>query len=192
MATSLNAQFELPCPQCMGFNSDKNDSICCNSCSNWFHKGCTTLSKKRLNDIEVHNLPYTCEFCKRIKACSKCLQQDKNPSNCLYCVTCLKNICDDCNSCSSDQICLYRSTDTPFYCDHCNALYPCKVCEKQCYNDSINQPSIFCDKCLSWIHFKCSKLTIRQFNKYGRSPEEPFYCNMCINESLPLTSISNS
>ena len=178
-----------PCAICMGFCSTSDNSILCDFCQNWFHQRCAKLSNKKLNDLSNENALFKCSICAKDKSCHICGDTNLTSSNSLYCVTCLLNVCDSCNSLPNSLIHSFRTTDCPFYCSSCSLFYPCLVCGDHCYNDSVHQPSINCDICQNWVHHKCSKLTVNQFNKYGRTPT-PFYCSNCINENIPFTKLS--
>ena len=112
--------------------------------------------------------------------------------NSLYCVTCKTRICDGCNDTfSSDQLKLFKETEKPFYCLYCDKLYPCKICKKQCYNDIVHAPSIYCDSCHEWLHHGCSKLTYTQFNKLGNG-DQNYYCHVCMAENVPFAKLSKN
>ena len=132
---------------------------------------------------------FKCSICEKEKNCHTCGDTQLNPLNSLYCVTCLENLCDSCNSLPNSLIHSFRTTDCPFYCSSCSLFYPCLVCEDHCFNDSVHQPSINCDICKQWVHHKCSKLTVNQFNKYGRI-SDPFYCSNCVAENIPFSKLS--
>ena len=186
--------YNFPCTLCMGFCSPDDKSLLCHFCTNWFHQSCTKTSNKQFdkfsNTSEIHSL-FKCSICLKTTHCDICHSLDTTTSNSLYCVTCLNVICDTCNPISSDQIHEFRSSTCPFYCSTCVRHYPCIVCNEHCYNDALHQPSIHCDICNKWVHFKCSKLTISQFNKYGRT-DLPYFCSSCINQTLPYNQLSNA
>ena len=180
-----------PCALCMGFCfPDTEKCILCNFCMNWFHQDCAKLSNKRFNEL-TNNSTFKCSICIDSKKCDTCESEQIDPSNSLYCVTCLKVQCDDCSSFSSYQTHLLRSTDKPYYCITCSLDYPCLICKEHCYNDIIHQPSIMCDFCNNWVHQKCSKLTINQFNKYGQI-DLPYYCTPCLANTMPFTKLSRA
>ncbi len=66
-----------------------------------------------------------------------------------------------------------------------SSKYPCKKCMKCC---RVNQNSIYCEICESWIHLKCTSLTISQFKAYGNKLSDPYFCSFCIAENLPVDS----
>ena len=43
---------------------------------------------------------------------------------------------------------------------------------------------VHCSICKSWLHKICSNVTDEKYTKVTSSPE-PFYCHICISESLP-------
>ena len=46
-------------------------------------------------------------------------------------------------------------------------------------------PAIFCDICKKWLYLKCSNLTDSQFDTLCSS-SMPYFCHMCISDSLPI------
>ena len=152
-------------------------------------------STKNNSDISfVENSNYICRFCSNLHPCHKCRLQitESNIKTSLYCTTCKVRICDDCNtSFSSDQLKIFKQTDTPFYCKTCNDFYPCKVCKTQCYNDIVHDPSIFCDNCQKWLHHACSKLSHTQFNRLGKENID-YVCHVCIAENVPFVKLSKN
>ena len=177
-----------PCPICMGFcNTEKR--IICGYCKNWFHQRCAKLSNAKFNSFVNSGTAFKCSICKNEKTCHSCGDTDLTHLNSLYCVTCLQDTCDSCNSLPISLVHSFRTTDCPFYCSSCSLFYPCLVCGDHCFNDSVHQPSINCDLCQQWVHHKCSKLTVNQFNKYGQTPT-PFYCCNCVAENIPFSKLS--
>jgi len=49
--------------------------------------------------------------------------------------------------------------------------------------------AIYCSICKSWLHKICSNVTDEQYAEVTSSPE-PFYCHICISESLPTNLVS--
>jgi len=135
-------------------------------------------------------MQFVCSICAKTQSCDTCHSDNIETSNSLYCITCLNVICDRCNSIPNDLIQSYRTSCDSFYCPVCAQEYPCIVCKEHCYNDTAHQPSIRCDHCENWVHQKCSKLTINQFNRYGRI-DLPYFCTPCLNKSMPFNQISN-
>ena len=187
-----NTDLSYPCALCMGFCQSNEKSLRCNFCMNSFHQSCSKISHKAFADFTnpSSTSQYKCSICSKTKCCDYC-NCNTSPSNSLYCITCLKTICDSCNSISSDQIHNFRTTNSSFYCSYCSLIYPCIICEEHCFNDSVHQPSIQCDKCQRWIHHKCSRLTIKQFNRYGLT-DLPYFCPPCLNQTLPFNQISDA
>ena len=56
-----------------------------------------------------------------------------------------------------------------------NIKYPCGVCFKNCTSSCI-----FCDKCESWMHYKCEKLSKKDFLTLSNSPIG-YVCLRCCN-----------
>ena len=190
-STDVGEISNYPCAICMGFCLETENCIQCDLCLNWFHKNCVQLSNEKFRFLSNSSAKYTCTICVHNRKCEVC---DKSPTQSrlrfLYCVTCLKHFCDDCNPFLSDQIDKYRLTDEPFYCPSCAAFYPCKVCSKHCYYDSIHQPFITCSSCESRVHMKCSKLTRSQLNKIGL--KNPYLCSTCVSTNLPFIKLSKN
>ena len=57
-----------------------------------------------------------------------------------------------------------------------NWKYPCVKCLKPV---KTNQKGIECDICMKWIHFKCTKLSIAQYNYLEENNDTPFLCYIC-------------
>jgi len=49
--------------------------------------------------------------------------------------------------------------------------------------------AIYCRICESWLHKTCSNVTDEQCAEVTSS-SEPFYCHICISESLPTNLVS--
>ena len=181
-----------PCTVCMGFCLEDENCILCNICNNWFHKECVNLSNEKFRLLSNNiNSKFTCTICVFNKKCEVCNKnQNQSRVRFLYCVTCLNHFCDDCNPFLSDEIDKYRLTDEPFYCPSCAAFYPCGVCGKHCYHDTVHQPFITCTCCNSRIHTKCSKLTRSQSNKTRL--ENSYICSSCVSENLPFAKLSKN
>ena len=60
----------------------------------------------------------------------------------------------------------------------------CHVCET-----IFLDKGVFCKICLTWLHINCIKMTKKQYKKVSDSPL-PYYCQQCISNILPLTSIT--
>ena len=59
--------------------------------------------------------------------------------------------------------------------------YPCQICKKACRK---NQRNLFCTRCRSWSHQKCTGLTRSQFDIIKSSiPSSPFICNRCVTKT---------
>ena len=67
-----------------------------------------------------------------------------------------------------------------------NIKYPCKICTKSCRS---NQNCIFCDNCETWIHLKCTALTLSQLKYYSNNSNMPFFCESCITDNLPVNCL---
>ena len=60
--------------------------------------------------------------------------------------------------------------------DHDHEKDLCGICHKEVKN---NDKAIECNKCLTWIHIKCNKLTNKQYKHFQDNPEEKFECKNC-------------
>ena len=63
----------------------------------------------------------------------------------------------------------------------------CIICQKVC---NISDKCICCAVCNKWIHLKCSKLTIKQYENYSHS-NDCYYCKLCLDSILPFQSLQN-
>ena len=63
----------------------------------------------------------------------------------------------------------------------------CVICQKVC---KISHKCICCAVCNKWIHLKCSKLTIKQYENYSHS-NDCYYCKLCVDSILPFQSLQN-
>ena len=64
----------------------------------------------------------------------------------------------------------------------------CPVCLKVCKD---SQKGICCDVCDQWLHRKCAKISLVQFQSLGNS-DSPFYCHHCLSSALPFVNITKS
>ena len=195
-----NPSLKFPCANCMGFCVENTKCVRCSICINWFHKSCCKLSniafdnlRNNTNLLFIENSDYICKFCSNLQPCDICRLQitPLNIKSSLYCITCKIRVCDDCNtSFSSDQLKIFKETDTPFYCRTCSDFYPCKVCKTHCYDDIVHAPSIFCNNCKYWLHHACSKLSHTQFNRLGNESID-YVCHVCVAENIPFIKLCN-
>ena len=66
--------------------------------------------------------------------------------------------------------------------------YPCSLCQKLCKS---NQRCICCDICQLWTHFKCTTLSLTEFDILGNS-NLTYFCQTCINATFPFSHISDA
>ena len=59
-----------PCPVCK-YNCEL-DCILCDTCQNWFHYRCVSLSKTKFQNLASDESAYSCTLCKRNSKCEKC------------------------------------------------------------------------------------------------------------------------
>ena len=155
---------------------------------NYYHKECTGLGKNILKLVAKQNKKFICKICTNNCSCDKCDKTISSYPKGIYCVQCMKFSCLDCIPLSSDEVHKYLTTKQPYYCDSCCAIFYCPVCEKLCEDIEGTEPSIFCNVCSKWMHFKCSKLKMKQFNTLGRC-SDPYFCSNCIQRSLPFAKV---
>ena len=189
-AANDNVQFN-PCPQCKLNCSEGTDCISCDKCFNWYHYTCAKLTKKDFNDFcNNPRKKFICSLCLTKKSCHHCGKSYTSRSLRVNCVNCENTFCSKCVPLvSGKNIRHFLSAQHTFYCHDCDESYSCLKCEKPCQDLADSDPSIFCNCCLKWIHFKCSSLKAKQFNKLGRSSDS-YFCSKCIGENLPFSKIS--
>ena len=68
-----------------------------------------------------------------------------------------------------------------------NWKFPCVKC-KNCVRT--NQKSVCCDLCNNWVHFKCTNLSVEQFEQLSRDIQLPYHCDNC--NPNPTNSRSSS
>ena len=70
-----------------------------------------------------------------------------------------------------------------------NSICPNTNCLRTVNDD---HPSICCDLCDSWFHFKCSSLMKIQFQSYLLDKSLKWFCPICLENSLPFQSLTNN
>ena len=150
------------------------------------------------------NNVFICVVCKKIVN-----------NNCIFC-----NICDQwlhfkCSKLSKSQFYLLSQSNEPYFCYSCieqempfslisntefkrlyfcitnakNLKYPCRICGNAC---KCSQNCIQCNLCNEWTHFKCSALTLNQFEGHVVNEDEAFLCNICYDNIFPFNKINNT
>jgi len=66
--------------------------------------------------------------------------------------------------------------------------YPCVVCSK---NVKDNHKAVCCDICNYWTHTKCNHINNSQY-AILRLETSSFYCNRCLKNEMPFSTLSNS
>ena len=104
----------------------------------------------------------------------------------LYCVKFV--LCQNCcQNVDNGQIGNFNASDDMFfYYNDCSHDQYCNACGKICEDDCI-----MCNSCRSWVHYKCSKLTKKQTNRYHQTTDK-YYCQNCISQTLPFNAINNT
>ena len=150
------------------------------------------------------NNVFICVVCKKIVN-----------NNCIFC-----NICDQwlhfkCSKLSKSQFYLLSQSNEPYFCYSCieqempfslisntefkrlyfcitnakNLKYPCRICGNAC---KCSHNCIQCNLCNEWTHFKCSALTLNQFEGHVVNEDEAFLCNICYDNIFPFNKINNT
>ena len=138
---------------------------------NWYHLTCAKLLGSNITtNISTTILPqkFKCNLCLTKTKCHTCSRKYFPRSLRVNCINCENSFCANCvKASSSKSIKTFLSTDNDFYCEDCDNNFACIKCEMPCTDLEDSEPSIQCDSCKKWCHFKCSKLKVRQFNKLG-------------------------
>ena len=133
--------------------------------------------------MSVSNIEYPCTVC--IDNCS-----DDQPSIC----------CDNCNdwthfSCtnlSKKKLNKLSKSTSSYLCVNCHVCVTCPCCQKTCKE---NHNCIFCTFCDRWIHLKCSKLKLKEFQMLSTSNDD-YNCLKCskfiFENLLPFHAASDS
>ena len=186
---SIVSKQKIPCPQCCNYCESDINCITCDQCTNTFHLGCTKFSKKHLNMIQKSGTKFICGICTNKNQCDKCDKSLSAYPKGIYCVNCLEFLCMGCLPLSNEEAHTLLTTKQPYFCKTCVAHFYCPECDKLCEDYDEAEPSILCNICQNWSHFKCSKLQMKQFNKLGRC-SDLYFCGKCIQNNLPFTKIS--
>ena len=172
------------CMKCkLNCSIDNSDSICCNKCSSWYHLSCVNLTSNN------YPFKFKCNLCVSKTNCHNCGTKYYPRSHKVHCLNCSHSFCSNCAGLSGKNIKFFLSPENDFFCNSCDNNFSCIKCEKPCEDLPNSEPSIFCDSCNRWLHFNCSKLKAKQFNKFGRNVD-PYFCYNCIGETLPFVNIS--
>ena len=183
-------QLNYPCPHCKYFCTSIENSICCDYCFNWFHLSCVDLANKQNDKNQKSNCKkYKCYLCRTKTNCHGCHKLYFARSKKVNCANCENSFCRQCVLSNNGQINCYLNPQNTYYCNECDKSYSCMKCEKPCEDSEQSEPSIYCDSCKKWIHFRCTKLTPKQFNKLGRNTDF-YYCSTCIENSIPFSRLS--
>ena len=119
-----------------------------------------------------------------------CIVKEYHKSIC--CDTCHKWVHIECSNVSDKQYEDYQ-TDSNLKFDCIQCKYPnCGLCETAISSD---HKTLKCDKCLKWVHIKCSNLSNIQYENYKIKPELKFECRSCqkcriCEKPLPLITVN--
>ena len=177
------------CIDCKLTCIDNLDCVSCFKCSAWYHVTCANLPKYALHAYKNKTEKFKCNLCSTKTNCHFCEKKYPRGQR-VHCLNCSHSFCSKCVSLQSGKnISSFLSSENEFYCSECDKNFLCIKCEKPCEDSQDAEPSIFCDCCKRWLHFKCSRLKVQQFNKLGRN-SDPYYCSSCIGNTLPFVNIS--
>ncbi len=179
-----------PCVHCKlkCNNNGVINSLCCENCFNWYHLTCARhLNSKLSNSLSQK---FRCNLCIQKTKCHTCGRKYFSRSKRVNCINCENSFCSKCAVKLDNTINYFLTPENDFYCKDCDDSFLCLKCDKPCEEGESSEPSILCDSCKKWSHFKCTKLQVRQFNKFGRTSES-YYCSSCIKNNLPFCNISN-
>ena len=125
-----------------------------------------------------------------IQKCRKIWKQVGPKQKSISCDICNKWFHFKSSKLSKDKFNLYvKNADKIWRCSYC-LIYRCKKCTKVIKH--INQNSICCDICNTWMHFKCSCLSKADFKTLCQgNKDEPWFCKTCIYESLPFENLDD-
>ena len=65
--------------------------------------------------------------------------------------------------------------------------FPCASCKQAVKS---NQHGIFCDNCETWIHLKCTSLTLNDYHNLAKD-NNPWTCHICLSNIFPFNSLDN-
>lgn len=63
----------------------------------------------------------------------------------------------------------------------------CSACN---YSVHKNSRALFCDICQSWVHQKCTRLSVHDYRLIFSS-DDPWFCQSCLSELFPFTHIAD-
>lgn len=150
------------------------------------------------------NNVYICLICRKIVN-----------NDCICCDICDQWLHFKCSKLSKSQFYLLSQSNEPYFCYNCieqempfslisntefkrlyfckinakNFKYPCRICGNAC---KCSQNCIQCNLCNEWTHFKCSALTLNQFEGHVVNEDEAFLCNICYDNIFPFNKINNT
>ena len=186
MATTVIHKNIHICVKCKLNCAEEDNTLCCSKCFNWFHSICEGINKNNCNQN------FICSICKSKTSCHACSRRYFPRSYRVNCVNCENTYCSKClNDLKDINIKYFLTPENDFFCKNCDENFLCMKCDLPCENSDGSAPSIFCDLCKKWLHFKCSRLGLRQFNKLGMI-NDPYFCSSCINNSLPFSNNSKN
>ena len=173
MASSAISKKHI-CLNCkLNCNENHIDCISCSKCTNWYHNSCTNIT----GPISTSANNFKCDLCLATTHCHACNKKYYPRSQRVNCINCSNSFCSNCAVLAGKGIKYYLSPENDFFCTECDSNFSCVKCEKPCEDFENSEPSIFCNSCHKWLHFGCSKLKVKQFNKLGRN-SDPYFCSL--------------
>ena len=153
------------CPSCSKSVLNRQNSICCDICDNWYHlKCCRNLSKASFLNIV------------------------SNPDSVWFCVSCLINIFPFSNLNTSQLLKIHPLTQQNKVNINKqiskNYKNNCSVCHKTITN---KKAAIPCECCVCLIHKKCSSNQTTTDKNHV-----PYYCSNCMHINIPFMIIDNT
>ena len=139
----------------------------------FLHKVLFTFFLSQMSLINLN--PLATGFCQCLK-CSKSISENQSY---LQCDTCMQKIHSNCISRkkSNQQS---SSNNVQFTCDSCSK---CPVCSKKV---AYNHKAVLCEICNTWVHIKCNKLTIDDYEKFQNNANLNFTCLQCHHTTFHL------
>ena len=116
----------------------------------------------------------------------KCYKCNKNPPNkTIYkCKKCSKLAHTNCDKTTKSEISYFIDNPDDFECKSCST---CRICNKYVAS---NHRGIECNICNNWIHAKCNRLGIKDYDNFQTDESLKFNCMQCLKETLPTLNLT--
>ena len=175
--SALFGEGEFPCGKCHRDCLHSTPCIQCSICETWVHYECSKLTASQFNTNPYFFCSEACEICLLPFTEIKNADLVKNGILAKNALLKPKKVKKNENAVFDPSSNLSNTPLRP-KCLECN-----KACRKK-------QRFFKCHICKQMIHRKCSNLTFTELQKLCAS-NDPFYCQKCINENIPLQGLSN-